>query len=293
MVPRTPVMLITGALGSGKTTLLRRILEQPSRRIAVLMNEFGEIGIDGRVIEGKNVRIVELSGGCVCCSMAGELEVAVREILELARPDFIVVEATGVAEADALVYEVEDNLPELRLDSVVCIVDAHLGTRHPHVGRIGRAQLEAADVVLVNKVDLITTDELRAIESRVRKINASAPLFRTVGCDVDTELLLGTGVGDKGGTGRHGDPPYESIAWATDGILDAERFRTLMAGLPAEFYRAKGFVRFAEETVLFNYVVGRPDYEPFDAGTTELVFIGRGVTEFKASLVAALKACEI
>lgn len=293
MVLKTPVMLITGALGSGKTTLLRRILEQPSRRIAVLMNEFGEIGIDGRVIEGKNVRIVELSGGCVCCSMAGELEAAVREILELARPDFIVVEATGVAEADALVYEVQENLPELRLDSVVCIVDAYLGTRHPHVGRIARTQLEAADVVLVNKVDLITTDELRAIESQVRKINASAPLFRTVGCDVDTELLLGTGVGHKGRTACHGDPPYESIAWATDGILDAERFRTLMAGLPAEVYRAKGFVRFAEETVLFNYVVGRPDYEPFDVGTTELVFIGRGVTEFKASLVTALEACEI
>jgi G3E family GTPase len=131
--PKTPVLLITGSLGSGKTTLLRHILESAPFRIAVLMNEFGEVAVDSRVISGKNVDILELTGGCACCSMTGEFEAAVKEIIEKIGPDSIVVEATGVAKSDALVFEVEDNLPEVRLDCVVCIVDAFVGTRFPHV----------------------------------------------------------------------------------------------------------------------------------------------------------------
>lgn len=293
MAVRTPVMLITGALGSGKTTLLRRILENPPRRTAVLMNEFGEIGIDGRVIQGKNVRVVELAGGCVCCSLAGEFEAAVREILELARPELIVVEATGVAEADALAFEVEESLPEVRLDSVVCVVDAYLGTRHPRIGYTTRNHIAAANIVLVNKVDLIATDEIRAVEGRVREFNATAPLFRTVGCDVDMEVLLGTGLSRKAELlPAHGDAPFDSFSWSSRAVLDAVRFRAVASSLPEEVIRAKGFVRFAEGSFLFNYVVGRSDFEAFEAGATELVFIGRGLKSIRDSVEAALKACE-
>jgi len=90
-------MLITGSLGSGKTTLVRQILKKAVHRIAVLMNEFGEIAIDSKIIKGANIDIIELAGGCVCCSMTGEFEAAVREIIENIRPDFIIVEATEQA----------------------------------------------------------------------------------------------------------------------------------------------------------------------------------------------------
>ena len=97
---RTPITLVTGPLGSGKTTLLRHILATRLAKIAIVMNEFGEIAIDAKVIEGKNVRIAELGGGCVCCSLLGEFEAAVNEIIEKVAPEMIVVETTGLAEPE-------------------------------------------------------------------------------------------------------------------------------------------------------------------------------------------------
>src|SRR3989304_9553565 len=104
---RTPITLITGYLGAGKTTLLRNILDNADRKIAVLMNEFGKIAIDSQVIKGKNIDMVELRGGCVCCSLTGEFEAAIKEIIEKTKPDAIVVETTGVAEPDAVVIDIQ------------------------------------------------------------------------------------------------------------------------------------------------------------------------------------------
>ena len=108
MAARIPITLITGPLGSGKTTLLRHILATRPAKIAIVMNEFGEIAIDTKVIEGKNVRISELGGGCVCCSLLGEFEAAVTEILEKVAPEIIVVETTGLAEPEALVFNIQE-----------------------------------------------------------------------------------------------------------------------------------------------------------------------------------------
>src|ERR671914_2951252 len=113
---RTPVTLITGPLGSGKTTLLRHLLDAARQKIAILMNEFGEIAIDSQVIEGKNVRIADLGGGCVCCSLLGEFEAAVAEVIDTVHPDLIIVETTGVAEPEALIFDIEENVPRVRLD---------------------------------------------------------------------------------------------------------------------------------------------------------------------------------
>src|SRR3989440_10799740 len=112
---RTPITLITGPLGSGKTTLLRQILETHLAKIAIVMNEFGEIAIDTKVVEGKNVRIAELGGGCVCCSLLGEFEAAVDEIIEKIDPAIIVVETTGLAAAEAPVFNIQEALPRSRL----------------------------------------------------------------------------------------------------------------------------------------------------------------------------------
>src|SRR5438045_9525273 len=100
---RTPITLITGPHGSGNTTCLRHILATHPAKIAIVMNEFGEIAIDAKVIEGKNVRIAELGGGCVCCSLLGEFEAAVNEIIEKIAPERLVVQTTGLAEPEALV----------------------------------------------------------------------------------------------------------------------------------------------------------------------------------------------
>src|ERR671931_87121 len=138
MRPRTPITLITGPLGSGKTTLLRHILATQRGKIAIVMNEFGEIAIDTRVIQGKNVRIAELGGGCVCCSLLGEFEAAVTEVIDTVHPDLIVVETTGVAEPDALMFDIHENVPQVRLDGVVTVADADALARYPRLGQKGR-----------------------------------------------------------------------------------------------------------------------------------------------------------
>src|SRR3989344_1563710 len=119
---KIPMTIITGYLGSGKTTLLTHILETADRRIAVIMNEFGEVAIDSEIIRGKNVDMIELAGGCVCCSITGEFEYAVKEILEKTCPDHIIVETTGVAEPDAIIIDIDENIAGVRLDAVITIV---------------------------------------------------------------------------------------------------------------------------------------------------------------------------
>lgn len=290
---RTPLAIVAGALGSGKTTLLRRILERADRRYAVLMNEFGEIAIDSKVIAGKAVEIVELAGGCVCCSMTGELEAAVVELIDRAAPDCIVLEATGVAEADALVYEVEERIPRVRLDTVVCVVDADASVRFPSVGYASRSQLGSADIVLLNKVDLVDGPHARLVAAQVGEFNPTAPIVETVRCDVDPALLFGP---RTAGREVPAPPPragsFESFTWETGGTLDASRFREAVACLPPSVFRAKGFIRFREGTRLFNYVAGRADLEEFPAERTELVFIGPGVERDREAIEGLLRDCE-
>lgn len=291
---KTPISLITGSLGSGKTTLLRRILDTTDRRLAVLMNEFGEIAIDSQVIQGEHVQIVELAGGCACCALAGEFEAAVAEIIKKVAPEFIVVEATGVAEADSLVYVVEDNLPQVRLDSVICIVDAYMSIKYPYVGYATRTQLQAADIVLINKIDLVTPEEVKEVKAQVRKYNDTATLFKTMRCDVDIDLLFGLDIEKRTIPIVHyRDVDFESFTFTTDMTLEREKFQQVIADLPLSVYRAKGFVRFAEGGYLFNYVVGRSDLEELRADKTQLVFIGPHLDEIREAILSQLRGCEV
>src|SRR5438046_9215711 len=121
MTLRTPITLVTGPLGSGKTTLLRHILETRPTKMAIVMNEFGEIAIDTKIVEGKNVRIAELGGGCVCCSLLGEFEAALDEIMQKTDPEIIIVETTGLAEPDALAFNIQESLSRVRLDGIVSV----------------------------------------------------------------------------------------------------------------------------------------------------------------------------
>src|SRR5437867_7125268 len=168
MIPRTPITLVTGPLGSGKTTLLRHILRTRPAKIAIVMNEFGEIAIDAKVIEGKNVRIAELGGSCVCCSLLGEFEAAVNEIIEKVAPDVIIVETTGLAEPEALVFNIQEALPQCRLDGVVSVIDADMLVRFPELGHTTRLQIEDAGILLLNKIDLGEPRQLEQLTMKPR-----------------------------------------------------------------------------------------------------------------------------
>jgi G3E family GTPase len=292
---RTPITLITGPLGSGKTTLLRHILATRPAKIAIVMNEFGEIAIDTKVIEGKNVRISELGGGCVCCSLLGEFEAAVTEIIKKVAPEIIVVETTGLAEPEALVFNIQEALPQCRLDGVVSVIDADMLVRFPELGHTTRLQIEGADILFLNKMDLIGATQIEPLQRKLRNINPTAAIVPTERCRTDPELLFGVRQSGK----RNIAPPphehqqqFESFMFSSDNIFSRDCFERFVNGLPANLIRAKGFIRLPDGAQLFNFVAGRWDLEPFEAEKTELVFIGKGVKAQKSEIVDALKKCE-
>lgn len=324
MQPRTPITLITGPLGSGKTTLLRHMLARQRGKIAIVMNEFGEIAIDTKVIEGKNVRIAELGGGCVCCSLLGEFEAAVNEIIEKIAPERIVVETTGLAEPEALVFNIQEALPQCRLDGVVSVIDADMLIRFPELGHTTRLQIEGADILLLNKIDLVEPGQIEALETKLRQINPTAAIVRTERCRIDPELLFGIGRSPRGIRSRvmmpsaisdisrgekriapaeAGSPlpatthqhqvEFESFAYTSGKIFSRDCFESFANGLPASVVRAKGFIRFADGGQLFNFVAGRWELEPFEAERAELVFIGRKIGAEREVIVSALKKCEV
>jgi len=310
---RTPITLITGPLGSGKTTLLRHILDTSPAKIAIVMNEFGEIAIDTKVIEGRNVRIAELGGGCVCCSLLGEFEAAVKEIIEKIEPERIIVETTGLAEPEALVFDIQDALPQCRLDGVISVIDADMLIRFPELGHTTRLQIEGADILLLNKIDLVEPSQIESIETRLREINPTAAIVRTDRCRIDPELLFGIGHERKIAPLRPGsssfaqataDRPipttahkheleFSSVAFTSHKIFSRDCFERFVGSLPVNVIRAKGFLRFPDGVHLFNFVAGRWELEPFEFDRTELVFIGRNIAAKREAFVSALKNCEV
>ncbi len=293
MTPRTPITLITGPLGSGKTTLLRHILATRPAKIAIVMNEFGEIAIDTKVIEGKNVRIAELGGGCVCCSLLGEFEAAVMEIIKKVAPEMIIVETTGLAEPEALVFNIQEALPQCRLDGVVSVIDADMLVRCPERGHTTRLQIEGADILLLNKIDLVNAKQIEPLEAKLRDINPSAAIIRAERCRIDPELLFGIARGKKVAPPQHEhQPEFESFTFRSDNTFSRDRFERFADTLPANVIRAKGFVRFVDSAQLFNFVAGRWELEAFEADKTELVFIGKKVLSSKTAITNSLAKCQ-
>ena len=294
MQTRTPITLITGPLGSGKTTLLRHILAVQLGKIAIVMNEFGEIAIDTKVIEGKNVRIAELGGGCVCCSLLGEFEAAVNEIIETIAPERIVVETTGLAEPEALVFNIREALPHCRLDGVVSVIDADMLIRFPELGHTTRLQIERADILLLNKIDLIESRQIEPLETKLQEINPSAVIVRTERCVIDPELLFGIGGERKIAPPEHPhQPEFESLAFTSSKVFSRDCFEEFVNALPPSVVRAKGFIRFVGGAQLFNFVAGRWELEAFEFDRTELVFIGRNIAAEKHAIIRVLDGCVV
>src|SRR5947207_5131009 len=260
MKTRTPITLVTGPLGSGKTTLLRHILAGRRAKIAIVMNEFGEIAIDTKVVQGRNVEIAELGGGCVCCSLLGEFEAAVKEIIERIDPDIIVVETTGVAEPEALAFNIQEALPQCRTDGIVSVADAEGLVRFPEIGHTTRLQFESADILLLNKIDLVEPRQIEPLETKLREMNPSAAIVRTERCRIDPELLFGIGRERKMAPPEHKhQTEFESFTFTSDKNFSRDCFERLADSLPVNVHRAKGFVRFSDWVHLCNFVAGRWD----------------------------------
>jgi len=193
-----PVTILTGFLGAGKTTLLNHILtNQQGVKTAVLVNEFGEIGIDNDLIIATGEDMVELSNGCICCSINGELLEAVYRILDRPDPvDYLVVETTGLADPlpVAMTFLGSDLRDATRLDSIITLIDAENFSDEILDGEVARAQVVYGDILLLNKCDLVEEERLAEVEDRLREIKADARILRSVKGDVSLPLLLSVGL---------------------------------------------------------------------------------------------------
>jgi G3E family GTPase len=267
MTARLPVTIVTGFLGSGKTTLVNHMLaNRAGLRFAVMVNEFGEIGIDNELIVSMGEGILELTNGCICCSINNDLVEATSRLLEQRESlDHLIVETTGLADPLplALTFLSPPFGERLRLDSIIATADAASFSLDRFESSPARNQLRYADVILLNKCDLVEEDGLRMVEAKIREAKPDARILRTRHSQVPLDLVIHAVANRELPDHDHHDhltsEGFVSVAFESERPFDLQHFQLFLQELPAAVFRGKGTLWIAEKAsrYVFHLVGGR------------------------------------
>ncbi len=313
-----PVTVLTGYLGAGKTTLLNRILlENHGKKYAVVINEFGELGVDNDLVVDADEEVFEMNNGCICCTVRGDLIRIINQLVKRrGRLDGIIIETTGLADPSpvAQTFFVDDQVKtRSRLDAIVTVVDAkHLLARLED-SHEAEEQVAFADVIVLNKTDLATPEELETVEARIRSINRSARILRAQKADVPISDIMNQGSFELGrilemepdfltGEDDHQhDSAVTSVSLTSDTPLDRQRFNqwigTLLGEKGQDLLRTKGILHFRGDDQRFAFqavhmLADGDTIGPWKAGDprqSRIVFIGRELN--RPELRRGFEAC--
>ena len=313
---KSAVTIITGFLGAGKTTLLRKILswEGDLSETVVVVNEFGDVGIDGSLLKNAGSDVVELTGGCICCTMKVDLYQTLKKIWQEFNPRQIFIESTGVADPTTITGTIED--AELRehmeIARVITVLDIELWEGHEYFGPIFFNQLQQADLILLNKIDIVEENKIPQFLEEIHETVPDAQVVPTIHCKVDPEIVMTDRIKITQMVEYHeidhhnhldhesheadsheneaADYPYISFSFRSRDALDEGCFKRFTENLPWELFRIKGPVCFGDRTVLVNYVGGKNEWSEWkDEEETCLVFVGWNVSGEEA--IQKLKNC--
>lgn len=281
------IKIISGFLGAGKTTCVKNVIKKADGEMAVLVNEFGDIGIDAALVNrGDIVDMVELPSGCICCTLQNDLVAAVKEIKTKFNPKRLIIEPSGLAVPSGILEALEPIKEEygLEFEAIIGIVDADSFLPNVHSGLFGdfyTDQLANSDIILINKIDLVNQGTVRAIEEELTKYNRSAILLSTVNCETELPNFV-----REHGTEflhLHFDHDFDSLAITGGDALAHDHVAAVLeevkAGKFGDVYRAKGIYQTSDgDYEQMDYVQGTYGFQKF-GGTdaNKIIFIGKNI----------------
>ena len=322
---KAKIFLIAGFLGSGKTTLLKRILswEKDLSGTVVLVNEFGKVGIDGSLLKNAGSDVFELTSGCICCTIRIELADTLKRIYDRFSPERILLEATGVAQPNAVVTVLEDEelKEQLEIEKIVTVLDIRYWINRENFGQFYMKQVQEANLILLNKVDTVEKSMVTESLIQLHKAIPGCHVVPTIFCKVDPETIwtdehkkpAAIGIldfyhpnhyseaehkeehpcGDRKDDDGHeteDEGGFVAFDFSTSTPLDEPALKRFLDSVPWQLFRIKGPVQFPDRTLLLNFVAGECNWEAWTGKhETRLVFVGWDVNS--EEIIPELKQC--